>query len=191
MGEEDKIYTEIVEQTPDEEDENIQAPRKTRRGKIDGRTKASGKPRTEGQIRAANAMIAKRRELLAQKKIDDTRIKEIVEEEKVSKVKPKAKKKEKRVVYEIEESEEEPEPAVEVVYVKKPRKPKPKPKRKKKVVIEESESSSSSEEEQVVQKTRRKSKPMAPIVPPPQTPKPLPQRKANMSRYEYMKLLGF
>jgi hypothetical protein len=156
-----------LEETEDEKEDTIETIeyKKTKKGKVDGRSKRKGLERTEKQKKAFENMILKKQEKAQQKK--ENIIKEKAVEEYKQKPKPKKKPIYKEIITHEEASSDEDEaPIIIRKVIKKPRKIK---------VLD-----TGLNEVEVIDKT-----PSKPI----DIPKEEPQYK--MSKYEYMKSYGF
>jgi hypothetical protein len=181
-----------MENDDGEDTESIEEPRrKPKKPKVDKRTKGAHE-RTPAQIAAVEKMLEGRR-----KKVEEIRLAKAQKcAEKEEKKQARLQRTKSKVVYKEESSSEEEE---QVVVVKKSR---PKPRKKKKKIIVES---SDSEEYEYV-KVKKGRKPTIPkgqvdAEPPkphsygddaqPQEKKPVGRPKKPISRYEYMRLLGF
>ena len=193
MSEDAPIIEKVVqinENDNGEDTESIEEPkRKPKKEKVDKRTKGAHE-RTPAQIAAVEKMLEGRR-----RKVEQIRLAKAEKEvEKEEKKQVRLQRTKSKVVYKEESESEEEE---QVVVVKKSR-----PKKKKKKIIVES--SDSEEFEYVKVKKGRKptipkgqvdaeplprSKPQYDAEP--QEKKPVGRPKKPISRYEYMRLLGF
>lgn len=173
--EEEKIITTDyvdLEETEDEKEDSIETIeyKKTKKGKVDGRSKRKGVERTEKQKKAFENMILKKKEKALQKKENIIKEKAVEEyKETTNKQKPKPKKKpiyKEIITHEEASSSEDEAPIIIRKIIKKPRK----------IKVLDTELN----EVEVIDKT-----PSKPI----DIPKEEPQYK--MSKYEYMKSYGF
>ena len=170
---EDEKYNDL-EETEDEKEDTIETIeyKKTKKGKVDGRSKRKGVERTEKQKKAFENMILKKKEKALQKKENIIKEKAVEEyKETTNKQKPKPKKKPiyKEIITHEEASSDEDEDEAPIIIRKVIKKP-----RKIKVL------DTGLNEVEVIDKT-----PSKPI----DIPKEEPQYK--MSKYEYMKSYGF
>jgi len=189
---------EEIEGAPPSGDENIEVVKKYKRVKVDKRKKGV-QERSPAQIASVAKMIAARKKRCEEIKLakDEAKVvkkkkkkyesaKELVDE--YEEVVPQlVRTKSKKTLPTTETESEESEP--EIVRIKK-KKPK---KKKKKIIYEESESESDSEPEVIVRKVKKKNTQPVNNTPAPsvQTTKPPLKPKRPISRFEYMKLLGF
>ena len=171
IEEETNVDLEEAEDERDEKEDTIEY-KKTKKGKVDGRSKRKGVERTEKQKKAFENMILKKKEKALQKKENIIKEKAVEEyKETTNKQKPKKKPIYKEIITHEEANSSDSDsddqaPIIIRKVVKKPRKIK---------VLD-----TGLNEVEVIDKT-----PSKPI----DIPKEEPQYK--MSKYEYMKSFGF
>jgi hypothetical protein len=178
------------EDLEDTETEETIEYRKTKKGKIDGRSKRKGGERTEAQKKAFENMIQKKKEKAKQKaenKIKEKAIEEYKENTIIKKSKPKKKPVYKEIITHEEETESDEETAPIVIrkVIKKPRKIK---------VLDTGGNDVEVEPNNLPSKPINipKQLPHKEYDENPQDyPKPPPRQQYKMSKYEYMRSLGF
>jgi len=145
--------------------------KKTKKGKVDGRSKRKGVERTEKQKKAFENMVLKKKEKALQKKENIIKEKAVEEyKENTNKTKPKQKKKPiyKEIITHEEETDEDDDDETPIIIRKVIKKP-----RKIKVLDNEVE--------------ENKILPAKPI----DIPKKEEPKQYKMSKYEYMRSYGF
>jgi len=190
-------------EAPPSGDENIEVLKKYKPDKVDKRKKGV-QERSPAQIASVAKMIAARKQRCEEIKLVKEREKEVKKKKKkyhsakelvneYEDVVPLERTKSQRKI-ELPESESESESEPKIIRIKK-KKP-VKKKKKKQIIYEESESDSESEPEIIVRKVKKKNSQTINNTPTPpsnneKTSKPPLKPKRPISRYEYMKLLGF